>query len=125
MVSRDNITKCENFLNQMNLMLKDNETKVDICPHRQKNFIFYYLYNINEDYVRKVLGELTISDLRDVTLNTNPKYPSEDLYVFSKNVVLLNADSREVEEELYIKISIDEKGKIITTISFHPAEHCF
>ena len=104
---------------------------------------FHYLNNKHNDDANFVdeqtpriyekLAEMGISDPKHhyrinkfiETHNLTDKYPAKDLYVFSKKVVLLNADSREIEEELYIKISIDEKGKIITTISFHPAEHCF
>lgn len=112
-------------LNTLKSMLSDRNTRLNICENREKNYIFYYLYNIDKNQVRQMLNELEVVDFKYITQNSNPNYPKSDLYVFSKTVVLTNAIGEEAIMELYIKFSLDEKNKRIITISFHEAEHSF
>lgn len=112
-------------LKSLSLLLNDKTVKPYICWDNDKNFVFRYLYSITDAYVIEVLSELTIEDLEEVTMNRNPKYPKRKLFVFSKEVVLLNADAKEVSEKLYIKLSIDEKGRSLIVISFHDAKYSF
>ena len=112
-------------LKSLSVLLNDKTVKPYICWDNDKNFVFRYLYSITDAYVIEVLSELTIEDLEEVTMNRNPKYPKRELFVFSKDVVLLNADAKEVSEKLYIKLSIDEKGRSLIVISFHDAKYSF
>lgn len=112
-------------LKSLSVLLNDKTVKPYICWDNDKNFVFRYLYSITDAYVIEVLSELTIEDLEEVTMNRNPKYPKRELFVFSKEVVLLNADAKEVSEKLYIKLSIDEKGRSLIVISFHDAKYSF
>lgn len=112
-------------LKSLSVLLHDKKVKPYICWDNDKNFVFRYLYSITDAYVIEVLSELTIEDLEEVTMNRNPKYPKRELFVFSKEVVLLNADAKEVSEKLYIKLSIDEKGRSLIVISFHDAKYSF
>ncbi len=118
-------TKGENFLTILRRMLKDNKTKIDICENRDKNYVFYYLYHIDKNIIRNILSQLTIEDLRDIRKNTNPNYPPDDLFIFSKEVFLNNSAGQEISEKLYIKLSINEKGKLVIVISFHDAKYSF
>lgn len=112
-------------LKSLSVLLHDKKVKPYICWDNDKSFVFRYLYSITDAYVIEVLSELTIEDLEEVTMNRNPKYPKRELFVFSKEVVLLNADAKEVSEKLYIKLSIDEKGRSLIVISFHDAKYSF
>ena len=112
-------------LKSLSVLLNDKTVKPYICWDNDKNFVFRYLYSITDAYVIEVLSELTIEDLEEVTMNRNPKYPKRELFVFSKEVVLLNADAKEVSEKLYIKLSIDEKDRSLIVISFHDAKYSF
>ena len=112
-------------LKSLSVLLNDKIVKPYICWDNDKNFVFRYLYSITDAYVIEVLSELTIEDLEEVTMNRNPKYPKRELFVFSKDVVLLNADAKEVSEKLYIKLRIDEKGRSLIVISFHDAKYSF
>ena len=112
-------------LKSLSVLLHDKKVKPYICWDNDKNFVFRYLYSITDAYVIEVLSELTINNLEEVTMNRNPKYPKRELFVFSKDVVLLNADAKEVSEKLYIKLSIDEKGRSLIVISFHDAKYSF
>ena len=112
-------------LKSLSVLLNDKTVKPYICWDNDKNRVFRFLYSITDAYVIEVLSELTIEDLEEVTMNRNPKYPKRELFVFSKEVVLLNADAKEVSEKLYIKLSIDEKGRSLIVISFHDAKYSF
>ena len=112
-------------LKSLSVLLNDKTVKPYICWDNDKNFVFRYLYSITDAYVIEVLSELTIEDLEEVTMNRNPKYPKRELFVFSKEVVLLNADAKEVSEKLYIKLSIDERDRSLIVISFHDAKYSF
>lgn len=112
-------------LKSLSVLLHDKKVKPYICWDNDKNYVFRYLYSITDAYVIEVLSELTINNLEEVTMNRNPKYPKRELFVFSKDVVLLNADAKEVSEKLYIKLSIDEKGRSLIVISFHDAKYSF
>ena len=112
-------------LKSLSLLLNDKTVKPYICWDNDKNYVFRFLYSITDAYVIEVLSELTIDNLEEVTVNRNPKYPKKELFVFSKDVVLLNAAGKEVSEKLYIKLSIDEKGRSLIVISFHDAKYSF
>lgn len=112
-------------LKSLSVLLHDKKVKPYICWDNDKNFVFRYLYSITDAYVVEVLSELTIDNLEEVTINRNPKYPKRELFVFSKDVILLNAAGKEVSEKLYIKLSIDEKGRSLIVISFHDAKYSF
>ena len=112
-------------LKSLSLLLNDKTVKPYICWDNDKNRVFRFLYSITDAYVVGVLSELTIDNLEEVTINRNPKYPKRELFVFSKDVILLNAAGKEVSEKLYIKLSIDEKGRSLIVISFHDAKYSF
>ncbi len=125
MLSSEDKAKGTAALKSLSKLLKDKKTRLKICWENDKNCVFRYLYGITNEYVRRILGELTIENLEEITLNRNTNFPKEDLYVFSKDVTLTDATPKEVNETLYIKLSINEKGKTIIVISFHDAKHSF
>ena len=115
----------ESILTTLKAMLKDSKTRLNICETREKNYVFYYLYNITKEYIKEVLSKLEVKDFIAVTENTNPNFPKELLYIFTKTVVLTDAKGEERIIQLYIKFSFNEKKKYIVTVSFHEAEHDF
>lgn len=115
----------ENILITLKAMLKDSKTRLNICETRDKNYVFCYLYNITKEYIKEVLSKLEVNDFIEATENTNPNFPKELLYIFTKTVVLTDAKGEERIIQLYIKFSFNEKKKYIVTVSFHEAEHDF
>ena len=113
----------QQYLDDLKSMLKRTNTKIVKCDNREKNFIFYYLYNIDERKIKEVLNTLSVNDFMFATPNDNHKYPNELLYVFGPKIKLYNAAGTLDDLELYIKLSL-MKDRIIT-ISFHEAEHSF
>lgn len=118
-------TKVRNFLKRLKKILTTPNVHIDICNHRDKNFIFYYLYNIDTLYIKQVLSTLVLADFVDIVQNKNPSYPSADLYIFHKNVNLPNQAGEYDDIELYIKLSIVDKDNRIIVISFHSAQFNF
>lgn len=106
-------------------LLEDKRTRLVVCNNRAKNFVFSYLYGINKSYIKEILSKLEVNDFVEATENTNPNFPKELLYVFTKQVVLVNARGEEDVIQLYIKFSLDDKKKYIITVSFHEAEYGF
>lgn len=115
----------ESILTTLKAMLKDSKTRLNICETRDKNYVFCYLYNITKEYIKEVLSKLEVNDFIEATENTNPNFPKELLYIFTKTVVLTDAKGEERIIQLYIKFSFNEKKKYIVTVSFHEAEHDF
>lgn len=125
MINNIERTKGIAALKSLSVLLNDKTVKPYICWDNDKNCVFRFLYSITDAYVVEVLSELTIDNLEEVTMNRNPKYPKRELFVFSKDVILLNAAGKEVSEKLYIKLSINEKGRSLIVISFHDAKYSF
>lgn len=113
------------YLMEMKEMLEEKETRVSICEHRDKNYTFYFLYNITKNYIIETLKSIQVKDFKYITENTNTNHPKNNLYVFSKKVDIVNAIGETCTLELYIKISIIKREKHIIIISFHEAEHSF
>ena len=113
------------FLNLLKKILKMPNCHINICDHRDKNYIFYYLYNIDTKCIKQVLTTIEISDFVSIVQNKNPDYPPGDLYVFHKNVQLVNQAGDVDDIELYIKLCIIENDNRVIVISFHNAQFNF
>lgn len=113
------------FLKLLKKIIKMPNAHINVCGHRDKNFIFYYLYNIDTKYIKHVLSTLEVSDFVSIVQNKNPSYPFDDLYVFHKKVSLVNQAGDTDDIELYIKLSIVENVNRIIVISFHNAQYDF
>lgn len=118
-------TEVVKLLNSLKRVLNDKECRFIFRDMKDKNFTFCYLYGISIQYIKDTLSRLEVDDFRYAVENTNPNYKKELLYVFTKQVILTNAIGDEDVIQLYIKFSLDEKKKLIITISFHEAEHDF
>lgn len=113
------------LLYRLKRLLKDKRTRLVVCNNKDKNFVFSYLYGIDKSYIKEILSKLEVDDFVETVENTNPNFPKGLLHVFTKQVVLVNAKGEEDVIQLYIKFSLDDKKRYITTVSFHEAEYGF
>ena len=118
-------TEVAKILNSLKSVLNDKDCRFIFRDKKEKNFTFCYLYGISIQYIKNTLSRLEVDDFVYAVENTNPNYKKELLYVFTKQVILTNAIGDEDVIQLYIKFCLDEKKKLIITISFHEAEHDF
>ena len=73
--------------------------------------------------MRKIIYNLTPMDFSEAVRNRKPQYADEILYIFGKEVKLLERyGDAEKEIELYIKFK-KESNDYVIVISFHEAKY--
>lgn len=108
-----------NYLISMKNILTDEKGKINVKNDREKNFVFSYLYNINEKFIKDVLLELKSDDFRKVLLSTNEFHTNEILYQWEKELELTDMSGKKDIRDVYIKTFLDEYNKVVVVISFH------
>lgn len=111
------------YLQKLKEILNKPNHILNVCSNRDKNFVFYYLYNVDEAYIEQVLKKLEVSNFVEILINNNPNFPPSELYVFNKSIQLINQAGQQEEINLYIKLSVDESTNRIITVSFHNASY--
>lgn len=114
-----NISEINNYIDSMKLILKDGTDNLDIKINRDKNFTFFYLYNINKEFVRNALVNLTPNDFNREILSTNEFHTNEILYEWRTQLELTAMDGSTDIRDVYIKTYLDENNKTVVVISFH------
>ena len=79
-------------------------------------------YVIDEAKAREILLSIETKDFSSVVNNVNPRYPNERLYIFGKDVLLVEKYSEsEKVVPLYIKFNKLEmkSGSFVIVVSFH------
>lgn len=80
-------------------------------------------YLISEEDAKKIIYNLTPMDFSEAVRNRKPQYADEILYIFGKEVKLLERyGDAEKEIELYIKFK-KESNDYVIVISFHEAKY--
>lgn len=79
-------------------------------------------YVISEYDKKMILLSITSDNFVKRESNTKEKYHNEIMYVFGKNVDLMNRDTGELEQvQLYIKMCVI--SAFCTVVSFHKAKY--
>ena len=93
--------------------------RIDRNRKRRANLRLYRDYLIDEEKTREILLSLTTEDFCEVTKNEHNGYQHEQLYVFGKDVKLLQRFGVKDETvSLYIKFNKQE-NQFVVVISFH------
>ena len=93
--------------------------RIDRNRKRRANLRLYRDYLIDEEKTREILLSLTTEDFCEVTQNEHNGYQHEQLYVFGKDVKLLQRFGVKDETvSLYIKFNKQE-NQFVVVISFH------
>ncbi len=103
--------------------------RIDRNSRRQDNLNLFLDYVMDEAKAREILLSLTVMDFSEILQNEHPGYEYEQLYVFGKEVMLLErTGNAERSVTLYIKFNKLESSYVIV-ISFHgqkyPLEYYF
>ena len=117
------ITHIEQYLSDVKSSVKIDRYRIDRNDRRQDNLNLFLDYVIPEAKAKEIILSLTATDFSAILQNEHVGYEYEKLYVFGKNVILLERYGTEKKEvPLYIKINKLENDYVIV-ISFHEQKH--
>lgn len=107
------------YLSEVKKAVKNGKYRLERNDRRQDNQDLFFNYVLDEQKVRKIILDLSVEDFSEVLQNKHKGYEYERLYVFGKDVTLLERfGSREKTVSLYIKFNKLENCFVIV-ISFH------
>ena len=107
------------YLSEVKKAVKIGKYRLERNDRRQDNQDLFFNYVLDEQKVRKIILDLSVEDFSEVLQNKHKGYEYERLYVFGKDVTLLERfGSREKTVSLYIKFNKLENCFVIV-VSFH------
>lgn len=113
----------EQYLSEVKDAVEKDNYRIDRNTRRQDNINLFLDYIINEAKAKEIILELTAMDFSEIRQNEHKGYEHEILYVFGKDVVLLERNGTEEKTvSLYIKFNKLENGFVIV-ISFHEQKY--
>lgn len=113
----------ELYLSEIKDAVKNNRYRIDRNSRRQDNINLFLYYVIDELKVKDIIFDLTATDFSEILQNEHIGYEHEKLYVFGKDVTLLERiGSKEKTVSLYIKFNKLENSFVIV-ISFHEQKY--
>ena len=109
----------EQYLSEVKEAVSKDKYRLDRNSRRQDNIDLFLDYVIDEAKVKEIIMSLEVTDFSEVLQNIHKGFEHEKLYVFGKNVILLERNgSEEKSVSLYIKFNKLENNFVII-ISFH------
>ena len=123
------LKEIENYLSDIRTAVRSGRYRIDRNTKRQANMDLFLNYVIDEGKAKEILLSLKATDFSEIRSNEHEGYKHEMLYVFGKDVKLLERfGNREKIVSLYIKFNKLENCFVIV-ISFHkqryPIKYCF
>ncbi|MCD8231314.1 MAG: type II toxin-antitoxin system MqsR family toxin [Clostridiales bacterium] len=113
------IEEIEKYLSEVKEAVKNNRYRIDRNKNRQANIDLFLDYVIDENGAKDILLNLTAMDFSEVLHNEHKGFEHELLYVFGKDVKLLERTGDEEKTvSLYIKFNKLE-NRYVVVISFH------
>ena len=119
-IDRKNI---EQYLLEIKKAVEKNRYRIDRNARRQDNINLFLDYVIDEAKAKEIIMKLTVKDFSMVLQNEHKGFEHENLYVFGKDVELLERNGTEEKiVSLYIKFNKLENFFLIV-ISFHEQKY--
>lgn len=117
------IADIEEYLSIVRQAVREDRYEIERNENREENLKLLWQYMLSEEEIKKIIYSLTPLDFSEAVKNRKKRFANEILYVFGKNVNLIERDSgQEKEIELYIKFN-KEIDNYVIVISFHEAKH--
>ena len=113
----------ELYLQEVKESVENNRYRIDRNNNRQDNLNLFIDYVIDEAKAKDIILSLTPMDFSEILQNEHVGYEHERLYVFGKDINLLERTGKEEKQvSLYIKINKLE-NKFVIVISFHEQKY--
>ena len=117
------IADMEEYLSIVRQAVREDRYEIERNENREENLKLSWQYMLPEEEIKKIIYSLTPLDFSEAVKNRKKRFANEMLYVFGKNVNLIERDNgQEKEIELYIKFN-KEIDNYVIVISFHEAKH--
>lgn len=111
------------YLTEVKNAIRKNCYRIERNSHRQDNRNLFFDYVIDETMAKDILLGLTITDFSEILQNRNKGYEHELLYVFGKNVELLERmGTASKTVSLYIKFNKTDDDYVIV-VSLHEQKY--
>lgn len=113
----------EQYLFELKEAVGKDRYRIDRNARRQGNINLFLDYIIDEAKAKEIMLNLTVMDFSKVLQNEHVGYEHERLYVFGKDVNLLERNgTKEKAVPLYIKFN-KLKDCFVIVVSFHEQKH--
>ena len=113
----------ELYLSEVKEAVENGRYRLDRNARRQDNINLFFYYVINEAKAREIILSLTEMDFSGILRNEHKGFEHEQLYVFGKDVILLERNGTEEKTvSLYIKFNKLDSCFVIV-ISFHEQKY--
>lgn len=113
----------EQYLFEVKEAVENNRYRLDRNAKRQDNINLFLDYVIDEAKAKEIILSLTVMDFSEILQNEHKSFEYEKLYVFGKDVTLLERNGTEEKTvSLYIKFNKLENCFVIV-ISFHEQKY--
>ena len=113
----------EQYLSEVKEAVKNDRYRIERNARRQDNIHLFLDYLIDEAKAKEIILSLTVADFSGILQNEHIGYAQERLYVFGKDVILLERNGAEEKTvSLYIKFNKLENSFVIV-VSFHEQKH--
>lgn len=113
----------EQYLSEVKEAVENGRYRLDRNARRQDNISLFLDYVIDEAKAKESILSLTAMDFSDILQNEHKGFEHEKLYVFGKDVTLLERNGTEEKTvSLYIKFNKLENCFVIV-ISFHEQKY--
>ncbi len=113
----------EQYLSEVKEAVKNNRYRIARNANRQDNINLFLDYVIDEAKAKDIILSLSVMDFSGILQNEHKGYEHEHLYVFGKDVILLERNGTEEKAvSLYIKFNKLENCFVIV-ISFHEQKY--
>lgn len=109
----------EQYLSEVKEAVENDNYRIARNARRQDNINLFSDYVIDEMKAKEIILSLTVMDFSEILQNEHRGFEHEELYVFGKDVTLLERNGTEERTvSLYIKFNKLENCFVIV-ISFH------
>lgn len=113
----------EAYLSQVKAAVRNNRYRISVNAKRQDNIELFLNYVLDEAKAKEILLSLMPVDFSEILHNEHKGFEHELLYVFGKDVSLLERHgSEEKIVSLYIKFNKLDNCFVVV-ISFHEQKH--
>lgn len=113
----------EQYLSEIKEGVENNRYRIDRNAKRQDNINLFLDYVIDEATAKEIILSLTPIDFSAILKNEHKGFEHEQLYVFGKDIVLLERNGTEAKAvSLYIKFNKLENCFVIV-VSFHEQKY--